>query len=218
MKKINLIISLVASFAGFSTFGQGYFQFTSSKSQVWDGFSLAAPQLATTVNVAFLWGPSGDVPLVESILSGTPTNITVYSSTFSPAAAWNDILNDPNFTLAIDNNTSGPAVTRSFSNGAFAYNGGDTFTVTGTTVYTTYTLFMIGWDGAYATPIQAATADAAVGWSPAFQYTSSSLTSVPNSMNGATPPFGVIGMIPEPASLTMAGLGGLSLLLLRRRK
>ena len=218
MKKIIVIISLFSTLSGISTFGQGYFQFVAGKSQVWDGFSLVTTaQRASTVNVAFLWGPNGNVPLVDAILPGVPTNATVLNSTWSTAAAWNDILNDPNFTLAVDNNTSATAITRTFSSGAIYYNSGNVFTVSGTTPSTTYSLFMIGWDGNYSTPQLAAAADAAVGWSQAFQYTATSQTTVPNSMVGVTPPFGVVGA-PEPTTLALAGLGILSLLAFRRRK
>ena len=220
MKKIVFVVSLVASFVGFSSFGQGYFQFTTGKSQVWDGFSTGVAHVDSNINVAFLWGLSGAAPQVESILNGVPTTATAATSTYTPQAAWTAILNDPNFTLAVNDSTSALAVTRTSSNGAITYNGGSAFPVTGTTIGT-YTLFMIGWDGSYATPAQAAANAAAVGWSQAFQYTSFVATASPNSMSGVTPEFGVVGMvdtIPEPASMTLAGLGGLSLLLLRRRK
>src|ERR1700690_2247807 len=123
MKKIIVISSLMATFASISTFGQGYFQFVAGKSQVWDGFTLGnVSQRATTVNVAFLWGPNGNVPLVDAILPAVPANATALNSTWSTAAAWTDILIDPNFTLAFDNNTSAMAVTRSLSNGAINYD------------------------------------------------------------------------------------------------
>jgi hypothetical protein len=71
MKKIILIASLTASLTGLSAFGQGYFQFVTGKSQVWDCFT-GSPQLATTVNVAFLWAANGSVPVVDGLYGASP--------------------------------------------------------------------------------------------------------------------------------------------------
>ena len=215
MKKYVGIILLSASIAGLSAFGQGYFSFTSGKSQVYDGFSSYPLAPSSRVDVAFLWGAQGAVPEVEALANGVSLGTP---QTWTPAAAWTAILADPNFTLAVDNNTGAPAVINTTSNGAISYNSGSAFPVTGTTVGTPYTLFMIGWNSIYATPVLAAAANSFVGWSQAFDYTAASSTSVPNSMNGLTPPFGVVGLIPEPSAITVAGLGGLSIWLLRRRK
>ena len=216
MKKTIVITSLITSFVSLSAFGQGYFQFTTGKSQVWDAFSTFPPATTSNVDVAFLWGQSGDVPLVDNIIPSTPTSDTAYIYT---PAAWADIINDPNFQFAVDAtsaNAGNIAVTRSTAKGALAYNGGADFGVNGTTIGTTYTVFMVGWDADYATPLLAAEADAAVGWSAPFNYRAVASTAIPNSMAGVTPPFGV-GDIPEPTSIALAGLGGLSLLLFRRR-
>lgn len=219
MKKLILIASLMISLAGLSAFGQGYFAFSTGKSQVWDNFSSGSPQLATTVNVAFLWAANGDTPTVSILGASTPANMTVATATFSTSAAWSDILTDPNFALALNNTSGAVAVATSLSNGAVDYNGGSVFGVSGTSVGTTYTLFLIGWNGAYATPALASAAaatDGCVGWSETFTYTATAFTATPTSF--ATPAFGVVGMVPEPSAIALAGLGSLSLLLLRRRK
>ena len=217
MKKITLIISLVTACAGFSAFGQGYFQFTTAKSQVWDGFSTGVAHTANDINVAFLWGTQGSVPQVEALENGVSTTATV---TWALPAAWTAILNDPNFQLAV-NSGSGNSLASVLCTtaGAVSYNSGGAFAgPLGTTPGGVYTLFMIGWSSGYATPTLAAAAAAPVGWSRAFDYTATAQTSVPNNMIGLTPNFGVAGAIPEPATMALAGLGGLSLLLLRRRK
>jgi len=79
----------------------------------------------------------------------------------------------------------------------------------------TYSLFLVGWDANYATPTLAAVANAAVGWSASFNYTSFAGTAAPHSMP-LIPEFGVWG-IPEPSTLALAGLGSLTLFLFRRR-
>ena len=217
MKKITLIVSLIATCAGISTFGQGYFQFATGKSQVWDCFTGPAPTRSATIDVAFLWGAQGAIPQVESFANGVPTNSM--TSSWSQAAAWTAILNDPNFQLAVNSGSGNTlASVLCISSGAISYNSGGAFAgPLATTPGGVYSLFMIGWDAHYATPALAAANFAAVGWSQTFDYTATSQTSIPNSFVGRTPSFGVV-MAPEPATLALAGLGGLLLLLLRRRK
>ena len=217
MKKTIAFALLVVSFAGLSAFGQGYFLFTTGKSQVWDDFSVYPPATSSDVDVAFLWAAEGDVPAVDSILVSTPTTGSLGLG--GTLEAWPDILSDPNFTLAVNSGAGNSlASVQCTSKGAISYDGGTAFAgPLATSPGVTYTLFMIGWDASYATPLLAALDNAAVGWSAPFNYTTSSLTSTPESMQGLTPAFGV-GGIPEPTSMAVAGLGGLSLLLLRRRK
>jgi hypothetical protein len=224
MKKLVLISTLMATFAGLSAFGQGYFQFATGKSQVYDGFSTGVAHTATTVDVAFLWAVAGDTPLISSIMSAVPTTMLSSNSTYTAAAAWNDILHDANFTLAV-NSASGNSLASvaSAANGFVNYNGGTAFAgPSSTSPGVAYALFMIAWDGTYATPTLAAAANggagASVGWSAVFAYTPSTVTGIPAGMIGVTPAFGVAGVIPEPATLALVGLGGLSLLLFRRRK
>jgi hypothetical protein len=212
MKKIILIASLTASLTGLSVFGQGYFMFTTGKSQVWDCFT-GSPQLATTVNVAFLWAANGSVPQVSYLYPG-PTPTSGLPPSFLNSVAWNDILTDPNYTLAANSGNGQVAVAQSSASGILNYGF---FNVSGTMVGTTYSLFMVGWDANYATPVLASAANAAVGWSAPFNYTAFASTASPASMTGLTPAFGVWG-VPEPSTLALAGLGSLSLWLLRRRK
>lgn len=219
MKKLVLISTVIASLAGFSAFGQGYFQFTTGKSQAWDGFSTGVAHTAA-VNVAFLWAAQGSVPTVEGILNGVPTTATTGNSTWSAAAAWTAILNDPLFQLAVNSGTGNSlAVALTTTAGAVSYNSGGAFAgPTATAAGSIYTLYMIGWSSAYATPSLASAAGAAVGWSQAFDYTATALTSVPNNMIGRTPNFGIGGIVPEPTTMALAGLGSLMLLAIRRRK
>jgi len=171
--------------------------------------------LSTNVNVAFLWAANGSVPTVSTLMTSTPPG---YADTLGLSAmAWEDILADPNFTLAVNNANSGVAVAQSAANGSLNYNGGAAFGVSGTSPGVTYSLFMIGWSTAYATPAIAAATDSFVGWSAPFSYRCYQLTEAPTSFAGLTGQFGV-GGLPEPSTLVLASLGGLTLLLLRRRK
>lgn len=218
MKKLLIIATAAVSLSGLSVMGQGYFQFSGSTRGVWDAFTLAnggASKLGATMNVAFLWG-SGSA-LVSSVSSSTATN---GSTVFSPADAWTAILNDPNYTLAIDANKSTAAIASSAANGAWSYTStaGTIFPVTGTGSGA-YSVFVIGWDKTYATPADAAAANSAVGWSQVFSYTAANNVGTPLSMpaSGLTP-FGVIAPVPEPATFALAGLGAAALLVFRRKK
>jgi len=219
MKKLVLISALVATFGG-ATFGQGYFNFQGTKSAVWDGFTTpTTSQRDSNVNVAFLWAASGSVPGVTNATGMTyvPNTTTVANSTYSAAAAWTAILTDPNFTLAVNSANSAVAVAQTLSSGAFQYGAGQ-FGVTGTAVGGTYAVYEIGWSAAYATPaLAAASANPYVGWSGVFTYTAQASTSTPVNM-AAPAQWGVAGTVPEPTTLALAGLGGLGLLLFRRRK
>ena len=219
MKKLVIISTLIASFAGLSAFGQGYFLFTSGKSQVYDGFSTGVSHTATDVNVAFLWAASSAVPSVDSILASVPTTATTGNSTWTAATAWTAILDDPNFTLALNSGTGNSLATvGTLATGAFSYNTGNAFPVLNTAVNGNYTVFIIAWNSLYATPAAAAAANSAVGWGSPFAYTAAALTGAPQTMIGASPNFGVGGIVPEPTTMVLAGLGGLALLAIRRRK
>jgi len=220
MKKLVLISTLVASLAGMSAFGQGWFQFQTGKSQVWDGYSTGTAHLGATVNVSFLWAANGDTPSISAIAASIPNTANIASApgnSYTTAAAWADILSDPNFTLAVNTANSQVAVALSAANGGVAYNGGGAFGVQNTSPGA-YSVYMIGWNSAYATPALAAAAGTYVGWSAPFSYTATANTIIPGNFSGVTPQFGVAGLIPEPSTIALAGLGSLGMLLFRRRK
>jgi hypothetical protein len=103
--------------------------------------------------------------------------------------------------------------------GAFQYDGGSSFQLANSGA-ATYEFVVIGWDnaGGESTLEEAMTDNVAMGWSGSFDYT-------PAFPSGSSPgtfaqdgetPFG-IAPVPEPATFALAGLGGLSLLFLRRK-
>jgi len=223
MKKIIALSLFTLSLAAASASGQGYFLFNSAKSQVYDGFTTAGVStLAATVNTTFLWAPANTVPTVANFLASTPANGNSNTlELYTVASVWSAIL-DGQFTLAVNNNTSTLVTQVTSANGAIVYNNSTAFPVTGTTPGITYTLYEISWDAQYATPALAAAANgglgSAVGWSAPAQYTAVTQIGIPQLMSGLFPSFGTFVPAPEPATLALAGLGGLALLAFRRRK
>lgn len=110
MKKLILISTICATLASVSAFGQGYFAFTSAKSQAWLGGTVGGGAIST-INVSFLWASSSATPEIQALtgMTGTPTatpllNQVAWASGATNASAWSAILTDPNFTLAVNNN------------------------------------------------------------------------------------------------------------------
>ena len=218
MKKAILAIALVAT--GLSSFGQGYFLFTTGTRQVWD--TIAGTPVTykpdAGLNVAFLWAPSGTTAAITGLAASSTTNGT---TSVSYATAWNDILGaNGGYTLAVNNGTSATVVQTTSSVGGISYNSANTFAVTGTTGGSVYSVYAIAWSNAYSTPQAAQTAGAAVGWSSVFSYSAgngSSSTPLSFSVSGLTP-FGLAGApVPEPGTIALAGMGIASLLAFRRR-
>ena len=177
MKK--LIITLALAAVGVSAFAQGEFAFNGPGGRgVWvgtQGGNNATFSSAGGIDVAFLFGSTANTPLIDGIAASTATN---GSTAYSASTAWTDILTDPNFMLATNDNGGSPvlAVGTEPSNGAYGYTPpggaqGGAFAVDGTASGgATYRIFVIGWSSAYATPQAAALAGAAVGWTQYFSY------------------------------------------------
>lgn len=212
MKKLLLIVTAAAAISSLPAFGQGYFLFTGPVRGVWDNFSGATARPSTNDRVAFLWG-SG-TPSVGAIMTSVPTNST---AAFSYDAAWTAILGDANFHLALNNTDGSLAAVNSAGNGAWSYAGAGTFPVTGTAAGA-FQVYVIGWNAAYADPAAAQAAHSPVGWSAPFTYNATGQLGTPLSFaqSGFTS-FGV-GIVPEPTTFALAGLGMAAMLIFRRRK
>ena len=236
MKKIiNASVLSAMLLLSISSYGQGYFDFVTGKSQAYDGFTTAGVSaLSSQVTVSFLWAAASTaavgLPLTSTPITGNSTTVESYTTT----TAWAAILAS-GFTPAVYTNISTlvftPVAQRTLANGGVSFNGGASFGVVGTAGQNqgqvsgvTYSVFLVGWGGGYANIAAAAAAGAAVGWSSVFQYTSgiNSGATVGN-FSSLSPNFGVFtpagaGPVPEPSTMALAALGGASLLLFRRRK
>ena len=214
MKKLIAIVAMAVT--GFASFGQGYFSFTAGTRGVWDAFSNpTSPKLAADMNVGFLYGTGS--ALITAIAATTPTNSTS-GLPGTLAQAWNAITTDPNYKVAFNSGTGAQVAQLSGANGTVNYNSGNTFGVTGTTAGTAYNIIVFGWSNAYATAALAAAAGSPVGWSAPFSYTPVTVIGTASTMPASgLLPFAVTTPVPEPATIALAGLGGLALLALRRR-
>jgi len=220
MKLTATFAALVAA-TGMSAFGQGYVIFDTTKGNVYDDFTTPGTSVASsgTVTATFLWAATGTA---DPLGAGLATGAT------SAAGGWASIesMLSSGWTIANNAGTSAEAdVTTGVANttkGNLAYNGGSNFALTGSVGGTSYEFVVIGWAATAGGSLGAAEGNGAVGWSSAFTYaTGAGSLATPDtfSVAGETP-FGVapVGATPEPTSLALAGLGGLSMLFLRRRK
>jgi hypothetical protein len=224
MKKLALIITLFAAI-GTNVFAQGYTLFDTAKQNVYDEFTdpgvgVVAPG---DVTATFLWTSMGTSdPLgvgvattgVSSTAGGWSTVSAMLSSGWSIGENYNSGFTPTEADVA--DNASGIA------KGALSYNGGTTFQLANTLAGSTYEFVVIGWDnlGGDSTLEQAMADNVALGWSGSFDYTTGVCTgmTVSDFSESGETAFGVAGPAPEPATLALAGLGGLSMLLIRRRK
>jgi len=225
MKKLIALSMVAVSLAASSAFGQGYFLFTSSKSQAYDGTGATAV-LGSTINVALLWGAASTTPAVDALATqslklGNNTT-TAASAGYTAAQAWAAITGDGAFQVAINQATGNAVTALTSTTGAIAYNANGSFGITGTSPGSTYTLYEVSFSSAYSTLAAAAAAGAALGWSGPAQYTAVSSIGTPATTAGLFPSFGtflpVAAPTPEPGTMALAAIGGASLLLFRRKK
>jgi len=218
--KLTATLAALVAATGMTAFGQGYVLFATSKNNVYDGFSTPGTGVVAPgdVTATFLWAPTGTTDPLGAGASSTGST--------SAAGAWASIesMLSSGWSVAVNAGTSNE-VDKADNNGgvqagAISYNSSVSFALQGTTGGSSYEFVVIGWDNLTgAGTLEQAEDPQAVGWSSAFTYATgaTSGSTISNfSVSGETP-FG-ISPVPEPASLALAGLGGLSMLFLRRRK
>jgi hypothetical protein len=217
VKKIFLALFAVWFFtSAASAQGYGYAYFSGPPRGVSDPFSWSDPfHMVPSLRVAFLWGTG--TPWVDNIATSIPTNAVLPYVDVN--TAWNEILNDPNFHLAVDANTSAVVVTTNLQNGAWFYSHGgfSTFPVDGTSPGTNI-VFVIAWPKVYATPADAALAGSPLGWSAPFFYQFVDMIGAPLSFAASGfEPFSIAG-IPEPGTISLLALGAAAVCAMRRRR
>jgi hypothetical protein len=213
MKKQLIAISLLAGVVSFSALGQGYITFGGNKNAVFNG-PTATAGLGANGFVSFLWAPLGTVDPLGAGLSTSATGTGGVSwstiNTMTTSGGWTigKDVGQGNAQAVGTVNASGLAI------GGFVYNAAAPFQVTGTTGGTSYLFIALAYNGTYGS-------SANLGWSSAFTYPTGASSSDPNGTvnfsGNLMPAFGV-APIPEPGTIALAGLGGIALLALRRKK
>jgi len=208
MKKLIVSALAVAGLA-LSSYGQGVIYF--------DGTDNSNPSLNATsdgqvfinsvldagtqdINAALLmYNPSTSayVTVVTLLLSSSTTTGTTAFGTIQPASG------DITFLGG------------SLGNGPFD-NSGNGYAETFVSAGSTGTFEVQGWLGAYSSYAAANTAGQAVGWTGSFTETMQSSIGGANTIENM-PALNLLTSIPEPTTMALAGLGALSLLIVRRR-
>jgi hypothetical protein len=222
MKKLVVLLITVFTAIGINAFAQdGYVAFQAPGHNIYDvsssGVGVPAPG---DVSVTFLWALTG---IADPLGAGVPTNglnyvVDDYGTIESMISSdWIIAHDASNGGVEADVAVGSTGVVR----GDFAYDSGTSFQLAETTAGDTYEFIVIGWDNQFgATTLEEAlTEGVPIGWSSEFDYATgaSSISADENFIESGEAPFGVDSM-PEPTSLALAGLGGLSMLLVRRRK
>ena len=238
MKKQIAILATILVTAGFSAFGQGYVNVNIANGWIYDEFTTpGVGAKAADIDIAFLWAASGTADTLTSYGSQFQTNslgingvasngVSSVSSPLSTVSTmigsgWNWVTNDYSGTAGFGNLVT---VTTGTKGGA-AYTQGfnsTTIQVLGSSLGQTIELIAIAWNASAGANGYSTATD--YGWSNPFNYVTGASSSdtagtVVMSSENLTP-FGVAGVasVPEPTTLALAGLGGLSMLFLRRRK
>jgi len=218
--KILAVLAALFVAGAFDAFGQGYMSFGASKGFVYD-YNFGNPVISSSESsVTFLWSVTGandllgaGIPTTGGEAAGGWANL----ETMVAYDGWNvaTVLGGSEVDVAVNSST--------IAKGGFSFNGGASFQLAGSTAGETIDLIVVGWyneDGTINTLEQAAAASDQLGWDSEFTYATGATPESPidvtmDSSGGA--PFS-LDDVPEPTTLTMAGLGGLSMLFVRRRK
>jgi len=232
MKKQLAIISTILATAGMSAFGQGFITFSTSTHELFDEFTTAGgggtPLYPANgaLDVTFLWAATGTqdtLPTVGTLLSGkgggsTAGEVATNGVTSIAPTAIGAISNLLSSGWSLASVAGGSAEVSTVANSTGSISAGQ-FQLAGSTAGSTYEIIVIAWNASSASGYASA---ADIGWSNPFNYLTGAAATDPNGQvafsSSGMNQFGVAAVqsVPEPASLALAGLGGLSTLFLRR--
>lgn len=234
MKKLIAILGTVIAAAGVSAFGQDWISFSVPNSTIWfNDITPAMPAAdAGTVDAVLLWSSnttvgSGDLlpsQGTEFGLRGTGTALDQVATNAIDLESANlfqsiQTMLSSGWSIAEDMGTGTNAVGNDSASpkGGLAYNSGNPFQVQGVTVASGSEIqeIILG----YNSSASSWTTAMGLGWSNPFDITVGTSSGDPNASATQTSAnqFAVV-ISPEPTTLALVGLGGLSMLAFRRRK
>jgi len=223
MKKQIAILATIMAAGSLSAFAQGYLDFTTGAGSDYNGSGAELTQ--NNYDVAFLWAVS---TATDPLGAGVPTTgATSVAAEFSNLQTMASGASIDGSVWTIGENANGDTEADALEGklGTATYNSGNPWQVVGTAAGQDIEIVAVSWnnEGGTVTSLNTALNDAGsdgIGYSWSFTYltgaTSGSAVDTTFSSSGL-PPFG-IAPVPEPTTLALAGLGGLSMLFLRRRK
>ena len=196
MKKSVVIAILGLAVGAVSSFGQGSIQFNSYIANSLDG-------ILTSFSGSLGSGPVGAGYSADLLYSTTPIADVAGNGSLSPGWSFSGAGAPSVFNVATPFGTSGASLGYFQSGNVFAL----TPYTAGTTVYFEVLAYQTA-AGSYAGSLNR-------GHSAPFSATLATGLNLPDTANFT--PF-TVSEVPEPATLALAGLGGLSLLLFRRKQ
>jgi len=208
MKKIILSAIVVAGFTT-ASFAQGYLNFDGSNNTSTSPTATSEGQVfingqldtATDINAELVYGATaGSVSLSDSVVTLLLSQAT--STTTSAVGTTQSALGD----------------ITAFASGVLFDVSGNAYAVPGSTVGGTEYFQVYAWTGDYSTYAQALAAGADTATSDVFSEVLTSATGTETDIEGMSALNLTAAVTPEPTTMALAGLGGLSLLFLRRKK
>lgn len=236
MKKLIAILATAIAAVGFSACAQDWITFETANTTIWDNFGgngsttpALDPAGSSTIDAVLLFSTTDAADQLASVgssfglrgsgvaLDQVATNATSVGGA-NPEAALASMLSSGWSVAGVMGAGSNAVATSSAGGkGAAVFNGGNPFQVGGVTGASGSTIEEIV--VAYNSSASSWATATALGWSNPFNNIVGTASTDPNATQSESSAnqFGV-APVPEPATLALAGLGGLSMLFLRRRK
>jgi len=231
MKK-QFVLTAAIVLAGFSVMAQGFVTLTTANNRLFDEFTTpgVGVRSVSTVDFALYWAATGTADPLSAVgsqfgMAAGPANQQVATngvSQISGASSLNATLTGSGFTLGL---VSGGSTVAGGTAGTTGNATFGQFALGGTTAGSTYEMILVTWNASAGFGAMQAGTYNAVGWSNPFNYVTGANATDPNGQtllsSSGMNQFGtaaLAGAVPEPGTMALAGLGGLSLLAFRRKK